>query len=91
MIDGKPAFVLSKKGCPTLFNAFVRDYAYKQLAVAGEKRYKDKPEKNMASHISDATQYLCLEFASDSIARDKEAEKPKVDPFFGNVVFRWQN
>ncbi len=90
-VDGKPSFVLSKKGCPVLFNAFVRDYAYKQLAVAGEKRYKDKPEKNMASHISDATQYICLEFAADSIARDKEPEKPKVDPFANNVVFRWQN
>ncbi len=91
LIDGKPAFVLSIKGCPSLYNAFVRDYVYKQLAVAGEVRYRDVPDKNMASHISDATQYLCLEFASDSIAKSKEPEKPKVDPFYGNTVMRWSN
>ncbi len=91
LIDGKPSFVISKKGCPVLFNAFVRDYVYKQLAVAGEVRYRDVPDKNMASHISDATQYICLEFAADAIARSKEPDKPKVDPFFGNTVMKWQN
>lgn len=90
-IDGKPAFVVSKKGCPSLFNAFVRDYVYKQLAVSGEVRYRDVPDKNMASHISDAIQYVCLEFAADSIAKAKEPTKPEIDPFHGNVVFRWQN
>ena len=91
LIDGKPAFIISKKGCPQLYNAFVKDYIYKQLAVSGEVRYRDVPDKNMASHISDATQYLCLEFAADSIARAKEPEKPKVDPFAGNTVMRWSN
>jgi hypothetical protein len=91
LVDRQPSFVLSKKGCPTLYNAFVRDYIYKQLAVSGEPRYREIPEKNMASHVSDATQYLCLEFAADSIAKAKEPIKPKVDPFFGNTVMRWQN
>ncbi len=88
MIDGKPAFIISKKGCPILYNAFVKDYVYKQLAVSGEVRYKDKPDKNFASHISDATQYVCLSLASDSIMQDKQPEK-KVDMF--NPVFRWSN
>lgn len=88
MIDGKPAFVLSKKGCPTLYNAFVKDYVYKQLAVPGEIRYKEKPDKNMASHISDAIQYGCLEFASDRIMQDKQPVN-KIN--MNNPVFRWQN
>ena len=88
MVDGRPAMILSKKGCPMLYNAFVKDYIYKQLAVAGEKRYRDKPDKNMASHISDAMQYLCLEFAADSITKSKMPEKI-VD--MHNPVFRWQN
>lgn len=75
MIDGKPAFALSRKGCPTLFNAFVKDYVYRQLAVSGEARYKDKPEKNFASHISDATQYACLGLSSDSIMSVKQPVK----------------
>ena len=89
MIDGKPALVLSKKGCPVLYNAFVKDYVYKRIAVAGEERYKEQPDKNMASHISDATQYLCLELSSDNIARDKTAAAPPVNMF--NPVFRWQS
>lgn len=88
MIDGKPAFILSKKGCPTLYNAFVKDYVYKQLSVPGEIRYKDKPEKNMASHISDAVQYGCLEFASERILHDKS---PKETISMWNPVMRWSN
>lgn len=86
MIDGKPAFLLSKKGCPVLYNAFAKEYVYKRLAVAGEERYKDKPDKNMASHISDATQYLCLSLSSEHIAQDKQ-KTPPVNMF--NPVFRW--
>ena len=87
MIDGKPAIILSKKGCPVLYNAFVKDYYYKRVAVSGEERFKDKPDKNMASHISDATQYLCLSLSSDNILQHKQ-EVSNVDMY--NPVFRWQ-
>ena len=85
MIDGKPALILSKKGCPVLYNAFVKEYVYKRLAVAGEERYKEKPDKNMASHISDATQYLCLEMSSDNIIQEKQ-KSTKVNMF--NPIMR---
>ncbi len=88
MIDGKPAFAISKKGCPVLYNAFVKDYVYRRLAVSGEERYKEKPDKNHASHISDATQYIFLSFASDRIMADK---KPKEEVDMRNPVFFWQN
>lgn len=88
MIDGKPALILSKRGCPVLYNAFVKDYVYKRVAVSGEERYKDQPDKNMASHISDATQYLCLELSSDNILQEKQAHNKPADMF--NPVFRWQ-
>lgn len=87
MIDGKPAMVLSKKGCPVLYNAFVKDYVYKRVAVSGEERYKDQPDKNMASHISDATQYLCLELSSDNILQEKQQQYKPADIY--NPVFRW--
>jgi len=86
MIDGKPAFVLSKKGCPVLYNAFVKEYVYKRIAVAGEERYKEAPDKNMASHISDATQYLCLSLSSDNILIEKQANNQSVNMF--NPVMR---
>jgi hypothetical protein len=71
MIDGKPALLLDRKQCPTLFKGFVKDYVYQRLAVSGEERYKDKPNKNMASHVHDALGYGCLEVASDRITATK--------------------
>ncbi|MDE1829570.1 MAG: hypothetical protein KGI25_04540 [Thaumarchaeota archaeon] len=71
MVDGKPAFLLDKKQCPTLFKGFVKKYVYARIAVAGEERFKDKPTKNMASHPMDALGYGCLEIASDQVVQDK--------------------
>ena len=71
MVDGKPGFILDRRNCPTLFKGFVKDYVYARVAVSGEERYKDKPNKNMASHPMDGLGYACLEIASDNIARDK--------------------
>jgi len=87
MIDGKPSIVMSKKGCMTLYKGFTKDYVYQRVAVRGEERYKDKPDKNYVSHIHDALQYVCMEFASDRIIKDKTAKK-EIDMF--NPVFRWQ-
>ena len=86
MADGKPSFLLSKKKCPKLYEAFLKDYIYRKLMVIGEERYKPEPEKNSSSHISDALQYICLEMASDNIAKSKQKDKP-VDMY--NPVFRW--
>ena len=86
MIDGKPGFVLDRRNCPTLFKGFVKDYVYARVAVSGEERYKDKPNKNMASHPMDALGYGCLELASDRIAQDKMGDKPAVNMY--NPVMR---
>lgn len=88
MVDGKPGLVLDRKQCPMLFKGFVKDYVFARIAVSGEERYKDKPNKNMASHPMDALGYGCLELASDRIALDKMGGKPVEDMF--NPTFRWQ-
>ena len=75
MVDGKPAFVIDKNKCPTLYKGFVKDYIYMRVAVAGEERYKEKPHKNMASHPMDAFGYGCLELASDRIIKEKSQVK----------------
>ncbi len=78
MIDGKPAFLLDKKKCPTLFKGFVKEYVYARVAVGGEERYKDKPTKNMSSHPMDALGYACLELASTHVAKEKiQTNKPQ--------------
>jgi hypothetical protein len=88
MVDGKPGFVMDRKACPTLFKGFVKDYVYARIAVSGEERYKDKPNKNMASHPMDALGYACLEMASDRIVADKMGDNKRESMF--NPVFRWQ-
>jgi hypothetical protein len=86
MVDGKPGFILDRRNCPTLFKGFVKDYVYARIAVSGEERYKDKPNKNMASHPMDALGYGCLEIASDRIMQDKVADKQPVNMY--NPVMR---
>lgn len=88
MADGKPSLLLDRRACPALFKGFVKDYVYARVAVSGEERYKDKPNKNMASHPMDALGYGCLEIASDRITQDKMNSQPVVDMY--NPVFRWQ-
>jgi hypothetical protein len=78
MTDGKPSFIISRKNCPQLIKGFVKGYVFKRLAVTGEERYKDKPEKNISSHPMDALQYNAMEFAADRIAAEK-APVEKID------------
>ena len=85
MIDGQPRFLISKQGCPTLYRGFTKDYIYKRIAVAGEERYKNEPDKNMSSHPHDALQYIALEFAADRLI--SKPVKPKVEMF--NPVMRF--
>lgn len=86
MVDGKPALVIDKRKCPVLYKGFVKDYIYMRVAVSGEERYKDKPNKNAASHPMDAMAYACLEIASDRITKDKMANQKMVDMY--NPVMR---
>ncbi len=86
MVDGKPGFLLDRRACPTLFKGFVKDYVYARLAVSGEERYKDKPNKNMSSHPMDGLGYACLEIASDRITADKMGEKKHENMF--NPIMR---
>jgi hypothetical protein len=86
MVDGKPAFVVSRRGCPMLRRGFVKDYCYRRVHAPGEERFRDVPDKNIASHIHDALQYVCMEFAADQIVSEK-APKKKMN--FYNPAFNW--
>ncbi len=88
MVDGKPRLLIKRSQCPTLFKGFNENYCYKRVAVAGEERYRDEPDKNMASHPHDAFQYRCLEYAAESIVQNK-AQKEHVNMF--NPGFNWKN
>lgn len=85
MVDGKPGFILHKKGCPVLFKGFAKGYVYSRVAVSGEERYKDTPNKNMFSHPMDGLGYGCMELASDRITQDK-MENTKPQDMFNPVM-----
>lgn len=76
MIDGKPAFIISRKGCPTLVKGFQKGYVYKRLRVVGEEKYEEKPNKNKYSHPHDALQYIAMDFSPSMLL---ESEEDKVD------------
>ncbi len=71
MIDGQPAFLISREGCPQLRRGLNKDYCYKRISVGGEERYREIPHKNLSSHPHDALQYIAMEFAADRILADK--------------------
>lgn len=71
MIDGQPAYIISREGCPQLVRGFIKDYCYKRLSVGGEERYKEVPHKNAVSHPHDAQQYILMEYAADRIMSEK--------------------
>lgn len=85
MVDGRPAFQISREGCPMLVKGFMSGYHYKRIAIGGDERYQDKPNKNKYSHPHDGLQYVLMLFAGTK----KNDPKPKVDMW--NPVFRWQN
>jgi len=49
-----PKCIYARKG-------FISGYCYEKVAASKSTRYKDKPEKNIYSHIHDAIQYGALE------------------------------
>lgn len=56
MVDGQPGFLIHPR-CVMLRKAFAGGYCYRRLAVSGEERFRDVPDKNVYSHISDGLQY----------------------------------
>ncbi len=58
--DGKPNFQLSPR-CRYLRKGFNGAYKYERVQVSREERYKDKPHKNVYSHIHEGLQYGLLE------------------------------
>lgn len=78
VIDGQAAILISREGCPVLRKGFLGDYHYKRVAVVGEARYQDKPNKNRASHPHDALQYCALRYGSAELVNKKEIDTLKL-------------
>jgi len=83
LINGEPAIIISKEGCPNLRKGFLGKYNYKRLRVLGEKRFKDVPDKTHPySDIQDCLQYICLEFYYNK-QNKKDSDFFKTVPMWG--------
>ena len=56
---GNPGFLIGPKA-PMCRKALAGGYKYRRMAVAGQERYMDKPDKGRYSHVADSLQYLMV-------------------------------
>jgi len=75
---GRPFYVISRKGCPTLREAMIGEYHYRRLKVVGDEKYVDIPNKvHPYSDIADADQYATMKIYDDEgIFDDRIAYDP---------------
>lgn len=59
IIDGQPGYLIHPD-CRVLRKAKQGAYCLRRIAVIGQERYKDAPEKNEYSHVAEAEQYMML-------------------------------
>lgn len=59
MIDGEPGFLIHPD-CKITRKGMQGGYMFKRVAVAGDERFRDKPDKNRFSHPCEAGQYMML-------------------------------
>ena len=59
LIDGEPGYLLHPD-CRVLRKAKQGGYCLRRMAIVGQERYKDAPDKNEYSHVAEAEQYMML-------------------------------
>jgi hypothetical protein len=57
--SGNTGFVIGPRAT-MIRKACAGGYKYKRMAVSGQERFQDKPDKGRYSHVSDALQYLMV-------------------------------
>jgi hypothetical protein len=77
LIDGKPGLLVSPK-CVVTRKGLAGAYCYKRVAVVGEERYQDMPNKNKYSHPVEAAGYLMLGAGEGRALIKSNRPKPKV-------------
>lgn len=63
LVDGKPGLQISPS-CIRLRKALAGGYCLKRVQVTAEK-YRDKPDKDMHSHVAESQQYALLEMGEN--------------------------
>lgn len=69
-------FLLSPN-CKTLRKGFISEYKFEKIRAANSDKFKEKPEKNIFSHIHDGLQYGALELSEGRIGKRKPKRPSK--------------
>lgn len=76
-MDGKPVVRVST-ACRHLIKGMASKYAYKRIQVIGDERYRDTPDKNIYSHVCEATEYMFVGAGEgDSVVGDTSTDDYK--------------
>ena len=68
-------FLLDGQQCPTLRKGFISEYKFEKIrGNAFTPRYKEKPEKNIFSHVADALQYAAMELSEGRTLRMRSSK-----------------
>jgi hypothetical protein len=76
---GEPAFVMDPQ-IAQLRRAMAGGYQFKRIAVSGETRFRDVPDKNAYSHVADADQYGAGGIRHLNITPSPRAQARAVEP-----------
>lgn len=78
LLEGKPALMISQN-CVRLRKALAGGYCFKRVAVTAEK-YRDKPDKDMHSHVAESQQYALIEMGENPAALNTGRKINKAPP-----------
>jgi len=82
LVEGKPAVIISREGCPALRKGFLGEYCYKRVRTIGQESYRDVPDKSHPiSDIHDCFQYGSLWYNG---VIDKDKQLAEVKRILGN-------
>ena len=78
-IHGTPRLIVSPR-CKMLRKGLRGAFCYKRLQVAGTDRYRDKPDKNIYSHVCEALEYAMVGLGEgyNLVRESKGHRKPRV-------------
>lgn len=76
LIDGEPGMIVHPQ-CRVLRKAYAGGYNYRRVQLAGDERFRDEPDKNLYSHISDADQYMMIGAGEGKVITRQEIRKDR--------------
>lgn len=88
LTDGKPGFLLNEN-CQMIREGLMGKFKYpliQSTALSEEKRYQEKPIKNIYSHICEATEYLATKYARVSKVPDTSRETKSYAIYRGSFM-----